>query len=99
MAKLRQEGGFEQVIDLGLGRDLRQQFPVTLEDAGSWITFLDENVVRGAKLGFWKTCRGGVSVYVLVRENGLRWDVGTRNDFEAARRGGLCNRADRDAGG
>jgi hypothetical protein len=99
IAKLRHEGGFEQVIELGLGTEFRDQFRLTLEDAGPWIPFLDEHVVRGAKLGCWKTWRDGVTVYVFVRENGLCWDVGTRKDFEAKGWGGLCNRADRDASG
>jgi hypothetical protein len=100
LAKLRLEGGFRQVIELTLGRELSRRFHVlTDEDAGSWIPFLEEAVVRGAKLGCWKTCRDGVSVYVYVRENGLCWDVGTRKDFEAKGWGELCNRADRDASG
>ena len=98
LAKLRLEGGFEEVIELELGREWMQHFCMPLQVAGARIPSLEKYVVRGAKLGFWKACcEDGVSVCLFVWENGLRWFVGTLEDFEAARLGGLCNRADPDA--
>src|SRR6516162_3315163 len=95
LAKLRHEGGFEQVIELELGREWMQHFCMPLQVAGARIPSLEKYVVRGAKLGFWKACcEDGVSVCLFVWENGLRWFVGTLEDFEAARLGGRCNRAD-----
>ena len=100
LAKLRLEGGFEEVIELELGREWMQHFCMPLQVAGARIPSLEKYVVRGAKLGFWKACcEDGVSVCLFVWENGLRWFVGTPEDFEAKGWGGLCNRADRDASG